>query len=55
MAIFDKDSLCDVLQDDLTLRSVEDRIYSVFPTNEHGNEYDSQLMIIGKILAGLIL
>jgi ubiquinone/menaquinone biosynthesis C-methylase UbiE len=51
MAIFDKDSLCDVLQDDLTLRSVEDRIYSVFSTDEYGNEYDSQFGFFYDLIA----
>ena len=51
MAIFDKDRLSDLLQDDLTLRSVEESIYSVFPTNEHGNEYDSQFGFFYDLIA----
>jgi ubiquinone/menaquinone biosynthesis C-methylase UbiE len=51
MAKFDKDDLSAILQDDQTLRLVEDSIYSVFPNNEHGNEYDSQFGLFYDLVA----
>lgn len=51
MARFDKDDLSAILQDDQTLRSVEDSIYSVLPNDEDGNEYDSQFRFFYDLVA----
>lgn len=51
MVKFDKDTLSAVLKEDLPLRLVEDSIFSVFPTNEHGNEYDSQFGFFYDLIA----
>ncbi|MCG8553224.1 MAG: class I SAM-dependent methyltransferase [Desulfobacterales bacterium] len=51
MVKFDKDSLSAMLQKDLPPRLVEDSIFSVFPTNEHGNEYDGQFGFFYDLIA----
>jgi hypothetical protein len=42
MLKINKNDLAAVLSENLMLRTVESGIYSVFPDNESGSEYDTQ-------------
>ena len=51
MATFNEIDLSALLMENTSLRSVESGIYSVLPTNESGNEYDTQFGFIYDLVA----
>ena len=51
MKMFDENKLSSILLEGVTLRSVEPNIFSVLPTNESGNEYDSEFGFMYDLIA----